>query len=80
MIAVSVSLTTHDEAANIERTLRAISEFVDETFVDDSDSTDGTLDIACKYGADVVNLLYEHGRIISGSLLTGMADVSSSSM
>lgn len=64
MIPVSVILTTRNEAANIERTLSAIAGFVDEIFVIDSDSTDGTVEIARRYATQVVNLPYEHGSII----------------
>jgi glycosyltransferase involved in cell wall biosynthesis len=64
MIPVSVIITTRNEAANIERTLQAIAGFVAEIFVIDSDSTDGTAQIARRYATDVVNLPYQHGRII----------------
>jgi glycosyltransferase involved in cell wall biosynthesis len=63
MIPVSVILTTRNEAANIERTLQAIAGFVDEIFVIDSESSDGTVEIARKY-AQVTNLPYQHGTII----------------
>jgi glycosyltransferase involved in cell wall biosynthesis len=64
MIPVSVIVTTRNEAANIERTLQAIAGFVDEIFVIDSESSDGTVEIARAYATDVINLPYEHGRII----------------
>jgi len=64
MIPVSVILTTRNEAANIERTLQAIAGFVDEIFVIDSESSDGTAEIARRYATDVIDLPYEHGRII----------------
>jgi glycosyltransferase involved in cell wall biosynthesis len=64
MIPVSVIITTRNEAANIERTLQAVAGFVAEIFVIDSDSTDGTAQIARRYATDVVNLPYQHGRII----------------
>ena len=64
MIPVSAILTTRNEAANIERTLQAVAGFVDEIFVIDSDSSDGTVEIARKYATDVVNLPYKHGSII----------------
>ncbi len=63
MIPVSVIITTRNEAANIERTLEAIAGFVDEIFVVDSESTDGTVEIARRY-AQVSNLPYKHGSII----------------
>ena len=64
MIPVSVILTTRNEAENIERTLQAIAGFADEIFVIDSESSDGTVEIARKYATEVVDLPYEHGRII----------------
>lgn len=63
MIPVSVILTTRNEAANIERTLKAVAGFVDEIFVIDSESSDGTVEIAQRY-ARVTSLPYKHGSII----------------
>jgi len=64
MIPVSVIVTTRNEAANIERTLQAIHGCVDEIFVVDSDSSDSTPEIARKYATQVVNLAYDHSRVI----------------
>jgi glycosyltransferase involved in cell wall biosynthesis len=64
MIPVSAIITTRNEAANIERTLQSLAGFVGEIFVIDSDSTDDTKEIARRYATQVVNLPYEHGRII----------------
>lgn len=64
MIPVSTIITTRNEAANIELTLRAIHGFVGEVFVIDSDSDDGTVEIARRYADQIVNLPYEHGSII----------------
>lgn len=64
MIPVSVIIPTRNEAANIERTLLGITGFVNEIFVIDSESDDGTADIARRYATEVINLPYEHGRII----------------
>ena len=64
MIPVSAIITTRNEAINIERTLQGIVGFVDEIFVIDSESDDGTVEIARKYATQVVNLPYEHGSII----------------
>ena len=63
VIPVSVIVTTRNEAANIEPTLQAIAGFVDEIFVVDSESTDGTAEIAGRY-AQVFNIPYKHGSII----------------
>ncbi|HEX4956228.1 MAG TPA: glycosyltransferase family 2 protein [Thermoanaerobaculia bacterium] len=64
MIPVTVLVTTRNEAANLERCLASVAGFVAQIFVLDSESTDGTVEIARKYATDVVNLAYEHGRII----------------
>ena len=64
MIPVSVIVPTRNEAANIERTLQSIAGFVGEIFVVDSESSDGTAEIAARYATQVVNLPYEHGKII----------------
>lgn len=63
MIPVTVLLTTRNEEANLERTLASVAGWVDQIFVIDSESTDATVVIARRY-AEVVNLPYEHGRII----------------
>lgn len=63
MIPVSVIITTRNEAENLERTLQSIAGFVDEIFVIDSESSDGTVEIARKY-AQVASLPYKHGSII----------------
>jgi len=44
--------------------LQGIFGFVDEIFVIDSESDDGTVDIARQYAKEVINLPYEHGRIV----------------
>jgi hypothetical protein len=43
--------------------LRSAHEFIDQIFVIDSDSDDQTADISRRY-AEVVNLAYDHGKII----------------
>lgn len=63
MIPVSVIVTTRNEAENLERTLQSIAGFVDEIFVIDSESSDGTVEIARRF-AQVTNLPYRHGSII----------------
>ena len=63
MIPVSVIITTRNEAGNMGRTLESIAGWVDEIFVLDSDSTDGTVEISRKH-AQVTNLPYKHGSII----------------
>ncbi|MFL6235894.1 MAG: glycosyltransferase family 2 protein [Thermoanaerobaculia bacterium] len=63
MIPLSVLVTTRDEEANVERCLRSVHGFADQVFVLDSESTDGTVEIAQKY-AEVRTLAYDHSRII----------------
>ena len=63
MIPVTVLLTTRNEEANLERTLASVAGAVDQIFVIDSESSDRTVEIARRY-AEVVNLPYEHGKII----------------
>jgi len=62
-IPLSVLVTTRNEEANVERCLRSVHGFADQVFVLDSESTDGTVEIARKY-AEVQTLAYDHSRII----------------
>ena len=61
---LTVLVTTRNEAANLERTLASVRPFVDQIFVIDSESDDGTVEIAQRYADEVRSLPYEHGRII----------------
>src|SRR6187401_2729594 len=61
---LTVLVTTRNEAVNLERTLAAARPLADQLFVLDSESTDGTLDIARRYADDVTSLAYDHSRII----------------
>ncbi|MFL6258761.1 MAG: glycosyltransferase family 2 protein [Thermoanaerobaculia bacterium] len=63
MIPLSVLVTTRDEEANVERCLKSVHGFADQVFVLDSESTDGTVEIARRY-AEVRTLAYDHSRII----------------
>jgi glycosyltransferase involved in cell wall biosynthesis len=63
-IPLTVLVTTRDEEVNIERTLASIHGFADQIFVLDSESRDRTKEIARRYADDVIDLAYEHGRII----------------
>jgi glycosyltransferase involved in cell wall biosynthesis len=63
MIPLSVLVTTRNEEANVERCLQSVHGFADQVFVLDSESTDGTVEIARRY-ADVHALAYDHSRII----------------
>ena len=63
MIPVTLLVTTRNEAANIEKCLRSAHLFVDQIFVIDSDSDDKTVNISRQY-AEVVNLPYDHSKII----------------
>lgn len=64
MIPVTAIVVTRNEAANIGRTLANLHGFVNEIVVVDSQSDDGTPDLCRPYADQVVNLAYEHGRII----------------
>jgi glycosyltransferase involved in cell wall biosynthesis len=53
MPAISATLITHNESANIARAIRSLS-CADEIVVIDAESTDGTRDIAAGLGARVI--------------------------
>lgn len=61
---MTVLLATRDEEANLERTLASVAGWADQVHVLDSESTDRTVEIARRHGAEVTSLAYEHGRII----------------
>lgn len=63
-VAVTVLLTTRNEEVNLERTLESVHGFADQILVIDSESEDRTVEIARRYADQVVDLPYEHGRII----------------
>ena len=70
---VSVVIPTHNEAHSIGRVLADLpSDIVTEVLVVDSDSTDGTAEIAAKMGARV---LHEPRRGYGRACLTGIANV-----
>ncbi len=64
MTPLTVLVTTRNEELNLERTLRSVHGFADQILVIDSESEDATVEIARRYADEVVNLPYEHGRII----------------
>ena len=51
---ISVVLTTHNEAANLERCLAAVKSFAGEMIVVDGESSDGTAELAASLGAQVI--------------------------
>ncbi|MFL6210382.1 MAG: glycosyltransferase family 2 protein [Pyrinomonadaceae bacterium] len=63
MIPVTLIVTTRNEQVNIEKCLQSAHGFIDQIFVIDSESDDQTVSIARRY-AKVINLPYEHGKII----------------
>lgn len=63
-IPLTVLVTTRDEEANLERCLASVRELADQVFVLDSESSDGTLEIARRYADEVACLPYEHTKII----------------
>src|SRR5579859_4389197 len=72
---VSVVIATHNEAQSIGRVLADLpAELVAEVLVVDSNSTDGTPDIAAKMGARV---LHEPRRGYGRACLTGLAGANS---
>lgn len=56
MSSVTIVVLTKNEEKNIEECLKSVKGFADRVVIVDSGSTDATLDIAKKYGADI----YEH--------------------
>jgi len=72
---VSVVIPTHNEAQSIGRVLADLpAELVTEVLVVDSNSTDGTAEIAAKMGARV---LHEPRRGYGRACLTGLANTQS---
>jgi glycosyltransferase involved in cell wall biosynthesis len=63
LIPVTLIITTRNEESNIEKCLRSAHGFIDQIFVIDSESEDETVAISRRY-AEVVNLPYDHGKII----------------
>ena len=63
MIPVTLIITTRNEESNIEKCLRSAYGFIGQVFVIDSESEDETVAISRRY-AEVVNLPYDHGKII----------------
>jgi glycosyltransferase involved in cell wall biosynthesis len=64
VIPLSVLVVTRNEERNVERCLRSVHGFADQIFVLDSESSDRTRNIACRYADSVVELPYDHSRII----------------
>ncbi|HVS62075.1 MAG TPA: glycosyltransferase family 2 protein [Thermoanaerobaculia bacterium] len=64
MIPVTVLAVTRNEELNIGRTLASVHGWVDQILVIDSESSDRTVEIARRYAEQVVDLPYEHERII----------------
>jgi glycosyltransferase involved in cell wall biosynthesis len=63
LIAVTLIVTTRNEEINIEKCLQSAHGFIDQIFVIDSESEDGTVEISRRY-AKVINLAYDHSKII----------------
>ncbi len=60
-VPVSVLIPTRNEEANLPRCLDAVAGWADEVLVVDSQSTDGTIEIAGDYGAEVIQFEYDGG-------------------
>jgi glycosyltransferase involved in cell wall biosynthesis len=63
-VPLTVIVVTRDEALNIERSLQSVRGFAEQIVVVDSESTDGTLEIARRLADEVHSLPYDHTRII----------------
>ena len=61
---MTVLVTTRNEEVNLERCLASVRELADQICVLDSESSDGTLEIAMRWADQVESLTYEHERII----------------
>lgn len=55
-VRLSVALATYNESNNIKACLETVKDIADEIVVVDGKSTDGTADIARKYGAKVIKI------------------------
>lgn len=64
MVPVTALVTTRNEALNIRACLERLVGLCAQVFVIDSESDDGTPEIAKGYPVELVSLPYEHGRII----------------
>ncbi len=52
---ISVVLATHNEEKNLEKCLASVTNFADEIIVVDGESSDGTVQLATRLGAKVIN-------------------------
>ena len=60
-VPISVLIPTRNEAENLPRCLQPISGWADEIVIVDSQSTDGTIEIAEDYKAEVIQFHYSGG-------------------
>src|SRR5690606_35260020 len=60
-VPVSVLIPVRNEAHNLPRCVDALKGWADEVVVVDSQSTDGTIEIAEQYGATVLQFHYQGG-------------------
>lgn len=60
MSSVTIVVLTKNEEKNIEECLKSVKGFADRVVIVDSGSTDATLDIAKKYGADIYQHKFEN--------------------
>src|SRR5438876_956505 len=63
MLPLTVLVATRNEERNLDRCLASIAGLEARIIVLDSESTDGTVEIARRYG-EVESLAYDHTRII----------------
>lgn len=75
-LPLTVLVTTRNEEVNLAHTLPTYSSWIDQLCVLDSESSDGTVEIATRHGAEVARLTYEHGRIIPWIFQWGLDNLS----
>src|SRR5579863_599110 len=63
-VPLSVLVVTRNEELNLERCLASVHGFADQILVVDSESADGTVEIARRFADEVRELPYDHTRII----------------
>jgi glycosyltransferase involved in cell wall biosynthesis len=56
---LSVIILTHNEEANLAQALESVHDWARQVFIVDSFSTDGTLDIARRYGCEIYQFRFE---------------------
>lgn len=71
-VSLTVLIATRNEEANLLRCLESVKGLAEQIIVLDSESQDGTVDIARRHAAEVRTLTYDHARIIPWILQWGL--------